>query len=103
MRMTTSTSRLLLPALLGAAAGAGIITFFGTGGRRRRAIARDKLRHALHQTAYAADVAARDIGHRVKGSAAELSHRLREHEVDAATLVERARAELGHVCSHPHA
>jgi uncharacterized membrane protein len=101
--MRAQRSSVLLPALLGAAVGAGFISLYGNGGRRRRALARDKVVHGLHQAQRAADLVARDTAHRVKGRAAELSHRLREHDVPDYTLVERARAQLGRVCSHPHA
>jgi uncharacterized membrane protein len=72
-------------------------------GRRRRAIAQDKVRHALHEAGIGAGVVARDLLHRVRGYVFETRGRFRREEVDDKTIEARVRAALGRVCSHPHA
>ncbi len=74
----------------------------GPGARRRRALAADKVRHLTHTAAHELDKAERDLRQRAQGVVA----RTRPHRPSPAgddLLVERARAGLGHVCSHPHA
>ena len=88
-------------AAFGAAATAGVFALTGPGGRRRRALARDRIVHLKHETAAELDKARRDLRHRAQGVAARVRPDHKEH--DDLTLVQRARAELGHVCSHPHA
>lgn len=85
--------------------GAAVVALSGRDGRRRRAVMRDKLIHGLHEVRDAADVSARDLGNRARGAAAGVKGAIahsREH-VDDETLIARARARLGHVCTHPHA
>ena len=71
-------------------------------GRRRRAQLKDKAIHAWKQTQRDADMAARDIAHRVQGVYAGSTHMLRREEVSDEKLIERVRARLGRYCSHPH-
>jgi osmotically-inducible protein OsmY len=72
-------------------------------GARRRALARDKAIWGAKRTARALDATSRDITHRAVGIAAATRGRWSSEDVDDATLVERVRAKLGRVCSHPHA
>ncbi|HVO86957.1 MAG TPA: BON domain-containing protein [Casimicrobiaceae bacterium] len=73
-------------------------------GRRRRAIARDK---ALSLATHGGDLlrmAARDVQFRMQGLRARTRHLIdREDVPDDLQLIERVRAKLGRVCSHPHA
>lgn len=88
----------------GIALGAGVMFLMDPrqGGARRARI-RDKSVRAVHELETAAAIGARDITHRAEG----LVHRLRSYNKDVDVpddvLVERVRAVLGHVCSHPHA
>jgi len=47
--------------------------------------------------------AAADLANRTRGVAANVWGNIRREPVDDARLVERVRAALGHVCSHPRA
>jgi hypothetical protein len=77
------------------------------GGGRRRALVRDKLVWAARKTRDGMDATARDVAHRTGGIAAatrgRLMDRLMDRQIDDMTLLERVRARLGRVCSHPHA
>ena len=88
----------------GAAIGVALMYFLDpNSGRRRRARTRDKAVHAARVVSEGAKVTARDTVHRAQGAWAE-ARRLFSHEaVDDAVLVDRVRAELGRVVSHPHA
>jgi uncharacterized membrane protein len=70
-------------------------------GNRRRAILRDKLVRAAHKTGDAMDASARDLSHRARGMVAEARSRIRHEPVADDILVERVRAKLGRVVSHP--
>ena len=72
-------------------------------GRRRRALARDQVVRASRKTRDAMDATARDIANRAKGIAAATRGRFAHNQVDDDRLVERLRAKLGRVCSHPRA
>jgi uncharacterized membrane protein len=72
-------------------------------GRRRRAIARDKMVRQLHRTGNGMEIAARDLAHRAQGVAARTKRKVFERPVDDAVLVARVRARLGRLVSHPHA
>lgn len=72
-------------------------------GRRRRALARDKMVRATRKTRDALDATARDIANRTKGIAASTFGRSERDGVEDDVLVERVRASLGRVCSHPRA
>ena len=71
-------------------------------GRRRRAVARDKMARATRKTRDAIDATARDVANRTRGIASAFSH-ADEQDVDDAVLVERLRAKLGRISSHPRA
>jgi uncharacterized membrane protein len=74
-------------------------------GRRRRALARDKMRHRMNESRNAIGVTASDLNNRLQGLMAEASRRLLGTRVvgDDRLLAERVRARLGHAVSHPHA
>jgi hypothetical protein len=73
-------------------------------GRRRRAIARDKVRSVLAQAEAFAGKAARDLSHRFDGVRAEVARPFRgDGTPDDLQLIERVRSRLGRVVSHPHA
>jgi hypothetical protein len=88
----------------GAALGAGVMYVMDPDrGTRRRALIRDKAVRVTHKTGGALDALAHDAANRTKGLAAEARSALRDEHTDAAKLVERCRAELGRVVSHPRA
>jgi hypothetical protein len=72
-------------------------------GKRRRALLRDKLAWAARKTAEAIDTTARDVSNRTRGLAAEFQSKLAHEQPDDQVLVERVRAKLGRVVSHPSA
>lgn len=72
-------------------------------GRRRRALVRDQLVRATAKSRAAADATARDVANRTTGAVAEALGRWRDDHVEDDRLVERVRARLGRVCSHPRA
>ena len=89
----------------GAAVGVALMYFLDpNSGRRRRARTRDKVVHAARVVNEGAKVTARDTVHRAQGAWAE-ARRLFSYEEDIGdeALVERVRAALGRVVSHPHA
>lgn len=90
--------------ILGMALTVGATYFLDpTSGRRRRAIARDRLLSTLTQLDGGVRVAARDLSHRLQGVAAETRSLFRSDEAPDDTLKERVRARLGRVVSHPGA
>ena len=93
MRKTTA-----MIAGLGAAVGAGLMYLMDPDkGRRRRALMADKLNSAGHATTDAVARTGRDAKNRAKGMLHENKRRLAGEEVPDDVLVERVRAELGHV------
>jgi uncharacterized membrane protein len=72
-------------------------------GGRRRALLRDSVAGAMHTTAAAAETTTRDMAKRVTGTAAELRASVSRDNATDHTIVERVRAKLGRVVSHPHA
>ena len=93
------TSTLLTGAILGATA---MYMLDAQQGRRRRALARDKMVRALNRLGREARRQARNMGKRSFGQVAELRSSLRDRGgVDDVKLVERVRAQLGHAVSHP--
>ena len=73
-------------------------------GRRRRALFRDKARRSLSNTTRILQVSARDLGHRARGLRATARHLLvRNRATDDLVLIERVRAKMGRIVSHPHA
>jgi len=74
-------------------------------GKRRRALARDKLQKLITKTGNAADVVSHDFNNRMQGLRAQARHILsRRNEIpDDDLLVERVRSKIGHAISYPHA
>ncbi len=73
-------------------------------GRRRRALVRDQLNRIGSDIADLAHDAARDSANRLQGMRARLDRRARsDASIDELRLIERVRAALGRVVSHPHA
>jgi hypothetical protein len=70
-------------------------------GRRRRAHVRDKFIHAGHLAQREFIKQGRNAWNHVYGSAAELSSSIRDRRVDDEILIDRVRAQIGHVVSHP--
>jgi len=91
--------------LRGAALGAAVMYLLDPDrGRRRRAVARDKLRSVASQATTFVDAARRDARHRlraVQAGAARIGRR--DRAPSDVVLVERVRARLGRVVRHPHA
>jgi hypothetical protein len=89
-------------------AGAGIgaaLTFMldPSAGGRRRALVRDKAVKATRLTRDGLDATARDITNRTRGIVAATRGRFSSESVDDARVLDRVRAQLGRVCSHPRA
>ena len=92
------------PLLAGAGLGAGLMFFLDPDrGGRRRALVRDKVLRGGRMACRGADATFRDMRHRASGMVHEARARMQPDEVDDATLIERVRAKLGRVCSHPRA
>ena len=72
-------------------------------GARRRALVRDKAVRGTRLTGEALDATARDFANRSRGIAAATRGRFFDRTVDDSRLVERVRAKVGRVCSHPRA
>lgn len=72
-------------------------------GNRRRAILRDKVYSAVDEIGNAARVTTKDAGNRARGLVASVRSRLRQQDAPADVLVERVRAKIGRVVSHPGA
>ena len=94
----------LFPLLIFAGvAGAAIFFFAPSGGRRRRALFRDKVGKLARRSARAVVGGAHDLSNRAAGKAAGLRTSLVEEPVDDVILEERVRARLGHAVEHAHA
>jgi uncharacterized membrane protein len=105
MNRDVDTQRLLTTLLASVALGAvAMFVLDPDKGRRRRAVARDKARSLLGDTRDAFGVAARDASHRMQGWRAR-ARRLLAHDdaPDDLRLIERVRARMGRLVSHPHA
>jgi uncharacterized membrane protein len=90
--------------LTGIGIGAGLMYFLDPQrGRRRRALVRDKLAHSTHVGADAVETTRRDAMHRASGTVSRLRALVRRKAIDDLVLIERVRAQLGRVVSHPHA
>jgi uncharacterized membrane protein len=72
-------------------------------GGRRRALLRDRLAHAARLLRQGRRITARDFANRARGLWAEATRGLRAEPGSDAEIVERVRAKLGRVVSHPHA
>lgn len=74
-------------------------------GKRRRALARDKMQSMMAKTGGAIDVTSRDLGNRMHGMRAEANRWLfgRRQASDDQLVTERVRSKLGRAVSHSHA
>lgn len=75
-------------------------------GRRRRALATDKMRSLATKTSGAIDVATRDLGNRAQGLRAQATRAFSRHATEADNdeiAVARVRKEIGRVVAHPRA
>jgi uncharacterized membrane protein len=71
-------------------------------GRRRRAVARDKVAKFAHKTVEGMETTSNDILHRARGIMAETkSWMFNENEVSDNVLAGRVRSQLGFLVSHP--
>ena len=90
--------------MTGIGIGIGLMYFLDPDrGRRRRALVRDKITSTVHSTANAIGTTRRDVAHRASGVVARMRGLFRDPPVDDDVLIERVRAHLGRVVSHPHA
>ena len=88
----------------GAALGAGLMYVLDPAqGRRRRALARDKMVHLVRKGNDALGARARDAGNRAAGFVAETRARFRRERTPDEQIAARVREKLGHYCSHPRA
>ena len=94
------TRGLLLGAGLGAAA---MFLLDPARGKRRRALVRDKLALATRKTGACIEVTTRDVTNRTLGWYSEIKSRISSEQPEDSVLVDRVRAKLGHVVSHPGA
>lgn len=93
--------------LLGGAAIGALAMYFSDPerGKRRRALARDKLRSAMVRGNNAMDVARRDLNNRVQGMRARAMHmmnRTRSPKAEDGVLAGRVRSRIGRAIAHPH-
>lgn len=73
-------------------------------GKRRRAIVRDRAHAVVADTRQAFGAAARDASHRIEGLRARAARILGDAPIpDDLQLIERVRARMGRLVSHPHA
>ena len=72
-------------------------------GKRRRALVQDKFRYLLRKTNDCIEVTSRDFRNRARGIAAQLNSVIADESVMDEVLVDRVRAKLGRVTSHPRA
>jgi len=91
-----------------AAFAAGALAMYyldGTMGRRRRALARDKIVGASHEAADFVEDAGRQVADRARGVMAtgNLDRVSSSQPQSDAQLRERVRARMGHLVSHPRA
>jgi BON domain len=90
--------------LMGVGFGIGLMYFMDPErGRRRRALVRDKITHTTRVSTDALGAVCRDLSHRTAGFMSRARGVLRRRPVDDEVLVERVRAKLGRLVSHPHA
>jgi uncharacterized membrane protein len=70
-------------------------------GKRRRAVARDKMTRFTHKSLDAIDVTSRDLKNRAFGLVAETRRLISREEVSDDVLAERVRSALGPIVGHP--
>src|SRR5688500_9250934 len=92
--------------LLGTGLGIGTAAMFlldPDRGKRRRALVRDKFALATRKTGECMGVTARDLSNRTRGTIAAIQSRLSSEQPDDSVLVDRVRAKIGRIVSHPAA
>jgi uncharacterized membrane protein len=90
--------------LLATGLGSGLMYLLDPrGGRRRRAMAADKIRSAGRKTGRFTGKMARDLTNRARGVAARTRSRFSHREVPDEVLHDQIRSRLGRVVSHPAA
>jgi hypothetical protein len=90
--------------LTGLGLGVGLMYFMDPErGRRRRAMVRDRIAHTTRTSADTVSGVCADLAHRSAGVVARVRRMVRKEPVDDGVLVERVRARLGRLVSHPHA
>ena len=73
-------------------------------GRRRRAVARDRTARLVAEAGETLCEASRDLANRASGARARARHWMHgDAQIDDLRLIERVRARLGRVVTHPHA
>lgn len=72
-------------------------------GKRRRALLRDKFVWAARKTGEGMEVTARDLRNRTHGIVTGIQSRFSSEIPDDSVLVDRVRAKLGRIVSHPRA
>jgi osmotically-inducible protein OsmY len=88
--------------LTGLGVGAGLMYLLDpTRGRRRRALIRDQVKHAAQVGSEAIGAAKRDVENRASGVVERVRGLVNGGTVDDRVLVERVRAALGRIVSHP--
>jgi uncharacterized membrane protein len=86
----------------GLAVGTGIAYAFDPQmGRRRRSLVRDRAIHARHAASDVVDKGLRDLSHRARGLLVRARSVARHDDVIDEVLVERVRANIGRVVTHP--
>jgi len=93
----------LLP-IAGGAFGATVMYLFDPErGNRRRAVLRDQILSGANKLQDGLEVVARDVAHRVQGVVAEARSKMEGTSVPDPVLVDRVRAKMGRIVSHPGA
>jgi uncharacterized membrane protein/osmotically-inducible protein OsmY len=93
-----------LAALGGLGVGAGLMYILDPDrGRRRRAMVRDQIIQALHETGDALDAGVRDLNNRAFGAVFNMFSFLLPSRTSDSVLTERIRATLGRCVAFPHA
>jgi uncharacterized membrane protein len=88
----------------GVGIGAALMYFLDPNrGKRRRALVRDQVVHALRKGEDGMEATLHDLNNRARGLAAQTRNRFRDDDPSDDVLVARVRSELGRVCSHPRA
>lgn len=98
MRVRPTT---VVTSVLALGTGAGLMYLLDPqGGRRRRALLQNKLRHGAREAGDKVNATAKDVGNRARGIAAEAVGRFRHEEITDEQLAQRVRASLGHHTAH---
>lgn len=97
--MAKATRHLMEAAVIAA----GTYFFDPDEGRRRRGMLRGRLHHLLSAMQEEIDAGLQDLANRLTGVAARVRGALAHEQVDDDVLVERVRAKIGRVISHPRA